>query len=63
MIGKGLYFDLLFRKTWDIALGQISRYLKKYQNIKIARKVSISLSIYQQIFGNIVIEIPNIPQL
>ena len=69
MIGWGHYFDLLCRKTWDIAeiyrhIGQISRYFKKYRNIEIAWEISISLSIYRKIFGNIVIdiEIPNIAQ-
>jgi hypothetical protein len=69
MIGQGLYFDLLFRKPWDIteilAYG-ISIYFKKYRYIETAREISISLSIYPKIFGNIVIvidiEIPNIAQ-
>jgi hypothetical protein len=36
---------------------QISGYFKKYQNIKIPREISISLSIYQKVFENIVIVI------
>jgi hypothetical protein len=61
MIGQGL----LFRKTWDIA--EILRYFEIYCYIEIAREISILLSIYQKIFGTIVIviniEIPNMAQL
>jgi hypothetical protein len=61
----------MFRKTWNIAKIsayriKIMRYFKKYRKIEIDREISISLSIYQKIFGNIVInidiEIPNIAQ-
>jgi hypothetical protein len=39
-------------------------YYKKYRNIEIDREISILLSIYRKMFGNIVIdiEIPNIAQ-
>jgi hypothetical protein len=55
MIGPGLYFDLLCMK------------LEKYRNIKNAKEISISLSIFRIVFGNIDIvinfEIFNIAQL
>jgi hypothetical protein len=70
MIGQGLFLNFcsgrhgILLKYWHI--GQISRYFKKYWNIEIASEISISLSIYQKIFGNMVIvsdiEIPNIAQ-
>jgi hypothetical protein len=61
MIGKGIYFYLLFKKTWDIAVILPYRtnieYFKKYWHIEIAREILILLSINQKIFGNIVIDI------
>jgi hypothetical protein len=66
MIGQSLYFDLPCKKTchiakiWHFRHKRISKYFKKYRNIEI----SILLSIYQKVFGNIVIDIetPTIAQ-
>jgi hypothetical protein len=66
MIGQSLYFDLPCKKTchiakiWHFRNKRISKYFKKYRNIEI----SILLSIYQKVFGNIVIDIetPTIAQ-
>jgi hypothetical protein len=70
MIGQGLFLNFCSGRHGILLkyqhIGQILRYFKKYRNIEIASEISISLTIYQKIFGNIVIviniDIPNIAQ-